>query len=43
VLEPRDEDEALRERMLSIYEAANENPDEFRVTSRYIVATTRRP
>jgi hypothetical protein len=30
-------------RMLSIYEAANEDPDAFRVTSRYIVATAQRP
>lgn len=42
VLEPRGEAEALRERMLSIYEAANEDPDGFRVTSRYVVATARR-
>jgi SAM-dependent methyltransferase len=42
VLEPRGEAQALRERMLSIYEAANEDPDGFRVTSRYIVATARR-
>ena len=33
----------VRERMLSIYEAANEDPDGFRVTSRYVVATARRP
>jgi hypothetical protein len=42
VLGPRGEDEALRERMLAIYEAANEDPDAFRVTSRYVVATARR-
>jgi hypothetical protein len=42
VLEPRGEAEALRGRMLSIYEAANEVPDGFRVTSRYVVATARR-
>jgi hypothetical protein len=41
VLEPRGEAEALRNRMLSIYEAGNEDPDAFRVTSRYIVATAR--
>jgi hypothetical protein len=29
--------------MLSIYEAANEDPGGFRVTSRYIAATPRRP
>jgi SAM-dependent methyltransferase len=43
VLEPRGEGQALRDRMLSIYEAANEDPDGFRVTSRYVVATARRP
>ncbi|HVS29654.1 MAG TPA: methyltransferase domain-containing protein [Solirubrobacteraceae bacterium] len=42
VLEPRGEADALRECMLSIYEAANEDPDGFRVTSRYVVATARR-
>jgi len=43
VLEPRGEAGALRERMLTIYEAANEDPGSFKVTSRYIVATARRP
>ena len=42
ILEPRGEAQALRDHMLSIYEAANEDPDGFRVTSRYIVATARR-
>ena len=42
VLGPRGESEALRERMLAIYEAANEDPDAFRVTSRYVVATAAR-
>jgi hypothetical protein len=42
VLEPRGEAEALRHRMLATYEAANEDPDAFRVTSRYVVATARR-
>jgi SAM-dependent methyltransferase len=42
ILGPRGESDALRERMLAIYEAANENPDAFRVTSRYVVATARR-
>jgi SAM-dependent methyltransferase len=42
VLEARGEAEALRDRMLSIYQAANEDPDGFRVTSRYVVATARR-
>jgi SAM-dependent methyltransferase len=43
VLEPRGETQALRDRMVSIYEAANEDLDGFRVTSRYTVATARRP
>jgi hypothetical protein len=30
--------EELRERLVSHYEAANENPSAFRVTSRYVVA-----
>jgi SAM-dependent methyltransferase len=42
VLGPRGESEPLRERMVAIYEAANEDPDAFRVTSRYIVASARR-
>jgi SAM-dependent methyltransferase len=42
VLEPRGEAEALRERMLAILDAGNEDPHAFRVTSRYIVATARR-
>ena len=42
VLGPRGESDALRERMLAIYEAANEDPDAFRVTSRYVVATAAR-
>jgi SAM-dependent methyltransferase len=42
VLEPRGEAEAVRARMLEIYEAANEDADAFKVTSRYIVATARR-
>ena len=42
VLGPRGEGEALAERMLAIYEAANEDPDVFRVTSHYVVATARR-
>lgn len=36
------EAEALRERMLAIYEAANEDPHGFSVTSRYVVATATR-
>jgi len=42
VLGPRNEDGALRERMLAIFEARNEEPAAFRVTSRYVVATARR-
>jgi SAM-dependent methyltransferase len=42
VLGPRGESEALRARMLAIYETANEDPDAFRVTSTYVVATARR-
>ena len=42
VLEPRGEADALRERVLSILEAANEDPDGFRVTRRYVVVTARR-
>lgn len=42
VLEPRGEDVALRDRMLEVLEAANEDPGAFRVTSRYVVATARR-
>jgi ubiquinone/menaquinone biosynthesis C-methylase UbiE len=41
VLGPRGS-EALLERMAGIYEAANEDPDGFRVTSRYVIATARR-
>jgi SAM-dependent methyltransferase len=41
VLEPRGEIAALDERLLAIYEAANEDPSGFRVTSRYVVATIR--
>jgi SAM-dependent methyltransferase len=42
VLEPRGELEAVRARTLEIYEAGNEDPDAFRVTSRYVIATARR-
>jgi SAM-dependent methyltransferase len=42
VLGPRGEADALRERMLAIYEARNEDPDGFQVTSGYVVATARR-
>jgi SAM-dependent methyltransferase len=40
VLGPRGD--GLRERMVEIYEAANEDPGAFRVTSRYVVTTARR-
>jgi SAM-dependent methyltransferase len=43
VLEPRGQLDALRERMIDIMEAANEDTDGFRVTSRYVVATAARP
>jgi SAM-dependent methyltransferase len=39
VVEPRGEGEALAARMLEVLEAANEDPDGFRVTSRYVIAT----
>jgi SAM-dependent methyltransferase len=42
VLEPRGELDALRERLVAIVDAANEDPAGFRVTSRYVVATARR-
>ena len=42
VLGPR-ESQVLRDRILTIYEAGNEDPDAFRVTSSYVVATARRP
>jgi SAM-dependent methyltransferase len=42
VLGPRGEDERLSRRMLAVYEEANEDPDAFRVTSSYVVATAHR-
>jgi SAM-dependent methyltransferase len=39
VLEPRGESGPLFERLLAIFEAANEDQDAFRVTSRYVVAS----
>jgi SAM-dependent methyltransferase len=39
VLEPRGESAALFERLVAILEAANEDPDAFRVTSQYVIAT----
>jgi SAM-dependent methyltransferase len=42
ILEPRGELEALHEQSLAILEAGNEDPDAFRATSRYVIATARR-
>jgi hypothetical protein len=42
VLEPRGELQPLRERQRKILTAANEDPNGFRVTSRYVVATAGR-
>jgi SAM-dependent methyltransferase len=42
VLEPRGEAQAVFERTLEVLEAANEDPDAFKVTSRYVVATATR-
>ena len=42
VLEPRGELEAVRERMVALLDAANEDPAAFRVSSRYVVATAQR-
>jgi SAM-dependent methyltransferase len=39
LLKSRGEGEALRERALGILDAANEDPNSFKVTSRYVVAT----
>ena len=39
LLEPRGESDALFERLLAIYEAANEDSEAFRVTSRYVIAS----
>jgi SAM-dependent methyltransferase len=38
VLAPRGETAALDERLIAIYDAANEDPDGFSITSRYVVA-----
>lgn len=42
MLGPRGESEALRARLVALYEEANEDPGAFRVTSTYVVATARR-
>src|SRR4051795_5489843 len=39
VLEPRGESGPLFERLVAIFEAANEDPGAFRVTSQYVIAT----
>ena len=41
-LEPRGQLAVLEERLLAIYEAANEDPEGFRITSRYVVASAQR-
>jgi SAM-dependent methyltransferase len=43
VLEPRGSFGAVRDRMAGILERANEDPAGFRTTSRYVVASMRRP
>jgi SAM-dependent methyltransferase len=42
VLEPRGEGEALRERMLEVLVEGNEDPQAFRVTSRYVITAASR-
>jgi len=42
VLEPRGEGEALRERMLEVLVEGNEDPQAFRVTSRYVITAALR-
>lgn len=42
ILESRGGAQAVRDRALEIFEAANEDPAAFQVTSRYVVATARR-
>jgi SAM-dependent methyltransferase len=42
VLEQRGEAQAVLDRTLEVFEAANEDPDAFKVTSRYVVATATR-
>jgi SAM-dependent methyltransferase len=42
VLQPRGESDELFERMLEVLDRANEDPDAFRVTSRYVIATAQR-
>jgi SAM-dependent methyltransferase len=42
VVEPRGEGEELRARMLEVLEEGNEDPQGFRVTSRYVITAARR-
>jgi SAM-dependent methyltransferase len=42
IIEPRGEMQAVRDRVLEIFEVANEDPVAFRVTSSYVVITARR-
>jgi SAM-dependent methyltransferase len=42
ILEPRGEAQAVADRSLAIFEAANEDPQAFRLTSRYLVVTASR-
>lgn len=42
VLEPRGEAQAVREQILEVFEAANEDPSAFKVTSRYVIAIAQR-
>lgn len=42
VLEPRGEAEAVRARVIEVFEQANEDPAAFKVTSRYVIATAQR-
>ncbi len=42
VLEPRGQYVPLSERLLALFEDANEDPTAFRITSRYVIATARR-
>lgn len=43
VLEELGQAEVLRDRLLQILAAGNEDPASFRATSRYVVATAQRP
>jgi hypothetical protein len=43
ILEQAGRAQELRDGLLRLYEEANENPDAFRITSRYVVAELTRP